>query len=253
MGNAFPLQYRVCYNHALAKPGSCRLPATYTGRSAASFAIKNLFGGQVAVQLSLRGNCLSANPFHKTTEHPFVVHDDLNLLERVRRLDPAALEEVHDTFYPAIFRYISYRVGDLQTAEDLTSEVFTRLLSAVRDRSAPKNTLKGWLYGVASRVVADHHRKSYRIQQVELSQAIESSTPGPAEAVSNKQNLEALHVAMKELTQDQQEVIALRFGYEMPIREVAQLMGKSEGAIKQLQARAVASLSRILAIRSNRQ
>jgi RNA polymerase sigma-70 factor (ECF subfamily) len=88
------------------------------------------------------------------------------------------------------------------------------------------------------------------MQQVELSQTIESSAPGPAEAISNKQNLEALHAAMKGLTQDQQEVIALRFGYEMPIREVAQLMGKSEGAIKQLQARAVASLSRILETRS---
>jgi RNA polymerase sigma-70 factor (ECF subfamily) len=178
------------------------------------------------------------------------VLDELTLLDGVRRLDPAALEQAHDTYYPVIFRYISFRVGDQETAEDLTSDVFTRLLSSVRDHTAPQNTLRGWLYGVASRVVADYHRKSYRAEIVELTPAIESKTPEPSEAVSNKQTLEALHAAMDDLTEDQQEVIALRFGYEMPIREVAKQMGKSEGAVKQLQARAVAALSRTLNTRS---
>jgi RNA polymerase sigma-70 factor (ECF subfamily) len=179
------------------------------------------------------------------------VQDELTLLDGVRRLEPAALEQVHDTYYPVIFRYISFRVGDRETAEDLTSDVFARLLSAVRDHTAPQNTLRGWLYGVASRVVADYHRKSYRAEHVELTPAIESRTPDPSEALSNKQKLEALHAAMDDLTKDQREVIALRFGYEMAIREVAKQMGKSEGAIKQLQARAIAALSRKLGTRRN--
>ena len=158
------------------------------------------------------------------------MQDELTLLDGVRRLDPEVLEQVHDTYYPVIFRYISFRVGNQETAEDLASEVFTRLLSSVRDHTAPQNTLRGWLYGVASRVVADYHRKSYRTELVELTPAIESDSPEPSEAVSNKQMLEALHAAMDDLTEDQQEVIALRFGYEMPIREAAIQMGKSEGA-----------------------
>ena len=175
--------------------------------------------------------------------------DEQALLAGVRRLDPEALAEAHDTYYPAIFRYIAYKVGNQETAEDLTSEVFVRLLDAVRDRHAPQNTLRGWLYSVASHIVADYHRKHYRGgQEVALNEGLESDIKGPSELADKKQTLEALHAALGELTDEQQDVIALRFGYEMPIREVAEIIGKSEGAVKQLQARAVAALSRRMTI-----
>lgn len=174
--------------------------------------------------------------------------DELTLLAGVRRLDPEALAEAHDTYYPAIFRYIAYKVGNHETAEDLTSEVFVRLLDAVRDRHAPQKTLRGWLYSVASHIVTDYHRKRYRSgQEVELMESIESDVSGPAEQAIRKQTLETLHVLLSELTDDQQDVIALRFGYEMPIKEVAEMLDKSEGAVKQLQARAVAALARKMA------
>jgi RNA polymerase sigma-70 factor (ECF subfamily) len=174
-----------------------------------------------------------------------VVKDEMTLLAGVRRLDPQALAETHDKYYPAIFRYIAYKVGNQETAEDLTSEVFVRLLDAVRDRHAPQNTLRGWLYSVASHIVTDYHRKQYRGgQEVALMETIESEVSGPAEQTIKKQTLEALSEALHELTEEQQDVIALRFGYEMPIREVADMIGKSEGAVKQLQARAVAALAR---------
>jgi RNA polymerase sigma-70 factor (ECF subfamily) len=75
-------------------------------------------------------------------------------------------------------------------------------------------------------------------------ETIESDLSGPAEQTIRKQTLETLSEALSELTDEQQDVIALRFGYEMPIKEVAEMIGKSEGAVKQLQARAVAALSR---------
>lgn len=174
----------------------------------------------------------------------YIVVDDLTLLAGVRRLDPESLAEAHDAYYPAIFRYVAFRVGNHQVAEDLTSEVFARLLNAVRDRNAPQNTLRGWLYRVASNVVADYHRKQYKVEHTELTDTIEGNSAGPAEAAVKRQTLDELYHALTELTKDQQEVIALRFGYEMPIRDVAQTMGKSEGAVKQLQARAVTTLSR---------
>lgn len=175
--------------------------------------------------------------------------DEQKMLAGVRRLDPEALAAAHDTYYPAIFRYIAYKVGNQETAEDLTSEVFVRLLDAVRDRHAPQNTLRGWLYSVASHIVADYHRKHYRGgQEVALYEGLESDIKSPAELAVRKQTLEALHAALGELTDDQQDVIALRFGYEMAIKEVAETIGKSEGAVKQLQARAVAALSRRMTI-----
>ena len=102
--------------------------------------------------------------------------DEMTLLAGVRRLDPQALVETHDKYYPAIFRYIAYKVGDQGTAEDLTSEVFVRLLDAVRDRHAPQKTLRGWLYSVASHVVTEYHRKEYRgNRQVELMETLVES------------------------------------------------------------------------------
>jgi RNA polymerase sigma-70 factor, ECF subfamily len=182
----------------------------------------------------------------RTTERSGNVQDEMKLLAGVRQLDPEALARTHDLYYPAIFRYIAYRVGNREAAEDLASEVFVRLLSAVNDRHAPQNTLRGWLYGVASRVVADYHRRHYRMEQVNLSESLASEAADPADSVAAKQSFEALYAAMTTLTEEQQNVLALRFGYEMPIRDVAETLGKSEGAIKQLQARAVAALSRYL-------
>lgn len=174
------------------------------------------------------------------------MQDEFTLLARARRLDPAALAEIHDAYYAPIFRYVAFRVGDRQIAEDLTSEVFTRLLSALRNRASPQNTLRGWLYGVAARAVSDHFRKQYRTQHVELNESLVSGEAGPAEAVEAMLTREELKQAVAALTEEQQNVVALRFGFDMPIQEVARVIGKSEGAVKQLQARAIAALARRL-------
>lgn len=175
-----------------------------------------------------------------------MVDDEMTLLARARALDDEALAEIHDHYYEPIFRYIVFRVSNQQVAEDLTSEVFVRLLSALRDHTAPQNTIRGWLYGVAFRVVNDFHRKQYRREEVQLNDGIASDISGPLETVAKHLTWREVRAAMSGLTESQREVIALRFGQEMPIRDVAQLLGKTEGAVKQLQARAIASLARTL-------
>jgi RNA polymerase sigma-70 factor (ECF subfamily) len=104
--------------------------------------------------------------------------------------------------------------------------------------------LRGWLYGVAANVVADHHRKHYRTEYVELDEALASTEPGPVEAAEATLARADLRAAMAGLTEEQQHVLALRFGHDLPIQQVAQTMGKTEGSIKQLQARAIAALAR---------
>jgi RNA polymerase sigma-70 factor (ECF subfamily) len=174
------------------------------------------------------------------------VQSEQKLLAGIRQLDNEALTEVHNLYYPAIFRYIAFRVGSHENAEDLTSEVFIRLLNAVNERSAPSRTLRGWLYGVASRIVADFHRQRFREERLKMETQENNELSDPATAVSQKQTLKELSTALNELTKEQQEVIALRFGSGMPIRQVAEAIGKSEGAVKQLQARAVAKLSDLM-------
>jgi RNA polymerase sigma-70 factor (ECF subfamily) len=175
------------------------------------------------------------------------VQDEVALLARARQYDMDALAHIHDTYYGPIFRYIAFRVNDRDSAEDLTSEVFTRFLAALRQRNPPAITLRGWLYAVASNVVSDHMRKRYRAPQVDLDDAIASREAGPAELAEAALDRADLRQAMDDLTEEQQQVLALRFDRELPIQEVARVIGKSAGAVKQLQARAIAALARKLA------
>lgn len=172
--------------------------------------------------------------------------DDTELLKRALAYDTEALGQIHDAYYAPLFRYIAFRVGDPHSAEDLASEVFTRFLSALRSRKPPQSTLRGWLFGVAAHVVSDHHRRSYRAPSAPLDDELASPEAGPDELAEGRATRDDLRRAVATLTDEQQSVLALRFGQELPIQTVADTLGKTEGAIKQLQARAIAALARKL-------
>jgi RNA polymerase sigma-70 factor (ECF subfamily) len=174
------------------------------------------------------------------------LEDELTLLHRARALDQDALAQIHERYYIAVFRYIDYRVQDMQTVEDLTSEVFIRFLNAIRDRHAPQNSIQGWLIGVAKNVLKEYYRQNHRDNWSILEDEQAGSAPSPAEVTDTNLMNEQLRKAMQALTEDQQQVLALRFGFGMPISQVSKAMQKSEGAIKMLQARAVAHLTQIL-------
>lgn len=172
--------------------------------------------------------------------------DEARLIAAARRMEPEALSAIHERHFDAIYRYVSFRVGDADTAEDLASEVFTRFLTALRQGGGPTETLAGWLYGVAGHVIKDHLRRQYRRPQVPLEASLPAAEADMADAVDQSLRADRLREVVASLTADQQAVLSLRFGAGLPIRDVADSMGKSEGAVKQLQARAVAQLSRLL-------
>lgn len=172
--------------------------------------------------------------------------DDLRLLQRAKALDEAALAEIHERYYTSIYQYIAFRINDLQTVEDLTSEVFLRLLRAIRDKNAPQNTLRGWLYGVASHVVKEHYRKMKRMNFAPLEDELMSNDERVEDQIQNKLVWEAIRSVLGELTEEQQHVLALRFGFGMRVREIAQRLDKSEGSVKMLQVRAISTLTQKL-------
>ena len=174
------------------------------------------------------------------------MQEELDLLNRARVLDEEALSEIHNRYYGAIYRYISFRINDRQTVEDLTSEVFTRFLSALRDKHAPQNTIQGWLYGTAARIVKEQYRQKKKRKTVPLDESVPSKALGPEAGVEKRMNLEKLRNALTDLTEDQQHVLALRFGQGLSIRVVAEIINKSEGSVKMLQVRAIAALNRQL-------
>jgi RNA polymerase sigma-70 factor (ECF subfamily) len=172
--------------------------------------------------------------------------DEHQLLARARRFDQDALGQIHDEYYAPIFRYALYRTGDRELAEDIASEVMTRLLEGLRAGTGPTTTLAGWLFSVAARVVNDHFRRAYRAPTVELDDGLSDFDQTPSGLTVQTLEREELRLAIQTLTEEQQHVIALRFGQGMPIEQVARTLGKTEGAVKQLQARAVAALARRL-------
>lgn len=174
------------------------------------------------------------------------MHDESALLARARAFDKEALARIHDLYYQPVFRYLSFRVSDTATAEDLAAEVFARFLGALRDRGTPPNTIRGWLFGAAQNVLKEHYRKQRQMNWAELDDEWPGGERSPEQRLDERQQHEALRAALAELTPEQQEVLALRFGFGLPIKDVAETVNRSEGAVKMLQVRAIGALTRRL-------
>ena len=170
--------------------------------------------------------------------------DENALVRKAHALDQDALAQIHEAYYGAVYRYISFRVDDLRTVEDLTSEVFTRFLAALRKRFGRPNSIRPWLYGTASRVVNEYYRSQSQRDLVALDESVAVEEMGPAQTSEEMWTRRELREAMQELTEDQKTVLSLRFGGNLSIKEVSTLMKKSEGAVKMLQLRAVSALAR---------
>jgi RNA polymerase sigma-70 factor (ECF subfamily) len=170
--------------------------------------------------------------------------EEAHLIARVQANDPAALGEVYDRYATRIYTYLYHRLGDRFLAEDLTSEVFVRMLEAARSRRFAQTSLSGWLYRIAHNLVVDHYRS--RDEPVPLDEGLVDSAAGPASSVEARLAQEELRMALEHLTEDQQQVIYLRFGEGLTAKQVAEVLGKPETAVWSLQHRALARLQRIM-------
>jgi RNA polymerase sigma-70 factor, ECF subfamily len=170
------------------------------------------------------------------------------LLEKASRADSAALGELYDRYADKIYAYIYHRVGQAELAEDLTGQVFMRMLEAIRSGQAWRTSFSGWLYRIAHNLVIDHYRRRSRASFVDIDEVPPISTTDgePSRAVQASMDRETLQAALSKLTEDQAQVITLRFLEDLSIAEVATLMDRNEGAIKALQYRAVIALRRIM-------
>lgn len=174
--------------------------------------------------------------------------DEVTLVERAARSDPEAIASLYDRYAPRIYSYIYHRLSDPVTAEDLTGQTFLRMMEALRSDRGWRTSFSGWLFRIAHNLVIDHYRRRSQAEFSDLEDypnipALDSDPYKTAAAILDS---DALTRAINELTEEQAQVIALRFLEGYSITEVAVLLDKTEGAIKALQYRAVASLRRIM-------
>ncbi len=169
--------------------------------------------------------------------------EEAQLLARALDLDSDALATIHDLYYPEIYRFAYLRTEDEALADDIASEVFLRLLNALHAGKPPHTTLRGWLFGVASHLVIDsfHARRSQPLNELHPDG---HSTQAEAEERIMQDGVRA---AIQQLTSEQREVLAMRFGGGFSVEDTARMLERSVTAVKALQFRAVDTLRRVMA------
>lgn len=170
--------------------------------------------------------------------------DDRHALDGLRDLDQQVIGAVYDQYFSEIYRYVLYRMGDSSLAEDIASDVFVRLLEASQGNRGPKTNIKGWLISTASHIVMDHLRRKYRRPEEEISDNMPDLSPSIAAEIDQREQNEIVNSAYAQLTPEQQNVLALRFGQGYSLEETANHMNKNVNAVKALQFRALAALQR---------
>jgi RNA polymerase sigma-70 factor (ECF subfamily) len=174
------------------------------------------------------------------------------LVERAQAGDAEAFGQIYDRYLDTVFRFIYFRVGNRQLAEDLTADTFLRALKRIGSFTWQGRDPGAWLVTIARNLVADHFKSGrYRLEVTTgdvLDADREDRGPegSPEAAVVDHITNVALLTAVKQLNPEQQECIVLRFLHGFSVAETAQAMGKNEGAIKALQYRAVRALARLL-------
>ena len=162
--------------------------------------------------------------------------------------DQAELAEIYDAYYERIYAYIYHRLGDPHLAEDMAGEVFVRMLESIRGERAWRSSLTGWLYRIAHNLVIDHYRRRGRRDEMGLDERLVSDdrTGVPRASLDHLMTHQQLRAALVYLTDEQQEVVILKFSEDLSNNEIADIMGKTEGAVKALQHRALTTLRRVM-------
>jgi RNA polymerase sigma-70 factor (ECF subfamily) len=170
------------------------------------------------------------------------------LLAEAVKLDEAALSELYDRYELKIYSYIYRRTSDQVLSEDLTAQVFLKMLEAIHNERAWRSSFSGWLYRIAHNLVIDHYRSRDRQKQISLDETPNMPDPAnnPVRAAEMTLDTEYVRSAIRRLTEEQQQVISLRFMEGYSFGEIAEMMNKTEGAVKALQHRAVATLRQLL-------
>jgi RNA polymerase sigma-70 factor, ECF subfamily len=177
------------------------------------------------------------------TEQPF----DDDVAAGVRRGDPDALSEVYRVLSGPLTAYLRSQVRDAQLAEDLATETFLKLVRGCRRLEGGPFQIRSWLYRVAQRNVIDHLRARSRRPDEELTDLPpeELTAEGdPAVTVEGWDTLDRIRQALQQLSPDQAEVLRLRLIAGLSAPEAAIVIGKTEGAVRALQHRGVATLAR---------
>jgi RNA polymerase sigma-70 factor (ECF subfamily) len=175
--------------------------------------------------------------------------DERSWVERARTGDPEAVGWLYERYFDRIYKYTYLKIGDPTEAEDITEQVFLKMIEAVSGFQWQGTSFSSWLYRIAHNQVVDILRRQSRRPQISLepvADTLSSEGDDPYRLAERNDFRDHLQEAMSHLTDLQAQVIALKFGGEMSNAEVADLLDRSEGAVKALQYSALQNLQKLM-------
>ena len=177
-------------------------------------------------------------------ESEIVAITDENVVSLACRGNPEAFSHLYEKNVTRIYNYIYYRIGSASDAEDITSRVFYRAFGHINSYVEKGVPFSAWLYRIAHNLIANWHRDSLRRKEVPLEDHLElpHRADQPEKMLEKNQETELLLKGIRKISSDRQQLILLKYLENLSNAEIAQIMGRSEGAIKSLYHRALLSL-----------
>ena len=174
------------------------------------------------------------------------MQEEESLVRRAQQRDEEAFTQLYEAYFDKIYRYVALKIGNKTEAEDMTQQVFSNALQSISSFKWRGISFSAWLFRIAHNQVVDYLRKKTKQATTLLDESLVSSNSDPQLVAEHKLDIEQLLSATKRLTEAQREVLSLRFAGELPVAEVAKVMGKSQGAVKALQHSAIVALRKSL-------
>ncbi len=178
--------------------------------------------------------------------------DERSWVESARAGNPEAVGWLYERYFDRIYRYIYLKLGDPGEAEDLSEQVFLKMIESVASFQWQGSSFASWLYRIAHNQVVDALRKHSRRPQVPLepvSDTLPSERDDPHHLAEQSDARDHLREAIAELTDLQAQVITLKFGSELSNAEVAVILDRTEGAVKALQYSALQNLQKKMVLK----
>jgi RNA polymerase sigma-70 factor (ECF subfamily) len=176
------------------------------------------------------------------------------ILERAQRGDADAFEQIYDFYVAKIYRFVFLKTGNKENAEDLTSESFIRFWSYIHKESIRGESVEPIIYKIARNLIIDFYRKK-EIIAIEIDEVIANRISDEQQdyinRMINREEVREMMSALKELKDEYQEVIILRFVEELEIEEIAEITGKTNGSVRVLSHRALKALEKVMQLKEH--
>ncbi len=175
------------------------------------------------------------------------MREESELIQSAQQGDRRAFGELYDRYVTRIYRFILIKISHKQDAEDLTSKVFTKAWESMGRFEARGFPFSSWLYRIASNAIIDHYRTSKQHEDLlQVSEEAVATSHELDETLDRHQDLVRVRTALAKLHDEYRAVLVMRFIDDSSTKEIAHALGKSEGAVRVLQHRALKELKRCL-------